>query len=291
MLSIRRLALAAAALAFSAPAFAQDTTSAATPDPAAPVEQATGGDSFTIGAGVATVPYYEGADTNRIIPAAAARGSISGFNFSTRGTRLYVDLVPTGPGPVVDFQLGPIAGVNLNRTGRNLDDARVEALGKLDTAIELGGFVGVGKTGVLTSDYDKLTLSVSYIHDVNHVYRSYVITPQIDYGTPLSRKIYIGLSANATYAGDGYADAYFGISPLGAARSGLRAYNPDKGWKSASVSALANLSLTGDLLHGLSLVGGVSYTRLKNDFARSPIVTVSGSANQFFAALGLAYTF
>lgn len=286
-----RLATAAAVLALIAtPAFAQDTSSAAGPPPGDPIE--TGGDSLTIGVGIASVPSYEGSDSNRVIPGGAVRGTYKGISFQTRGTKLFVDVIPSDSGPGYDFQLGPVVGVNLNRTSRkSIDDIAVERLGTVDTAIEVGGFVGIGKTGVITSDYDKLSVSVSYYHDVANAYDSYVITPQIDYGTPLSRKIFVGISANAAYAGGGYADTYFSVTPAGRARSGFAVYDADKGWKSYSLSGLANYSLTGDLLHGLSVVGGISYTRLLNDFADSPIVSVRGDRDQWFGAVGLAYTF
>lgn len=245
---------------------------------------------MTIGIGVASVPSYEGSDTNRFIPAAAARGSISGFNFSTRGTMLYVDLIRGAAGPVVDFQFGPVASLNLDRSS-GIDDARVAALGKRKVALELGGYAGVGKTGVLTSDYDNLNVSVSYVHDVTNIHDSYVITPEISYGTPLSRKAYVGVSANAVYAGRGYARTYFAIDAPGALRSGLPVFDARRGWKNYSFSALASYALTGDLLGGLSLVGGVSYSRLLNDFAASPVTRIAGDRNQWFGTVGLGYTF
>ncbi len=61
-----------------------------------------------------------------------------------------------------------------------------------------------------------------------------------------------------------------------------------KNWKA---SLLLNQSLTGDLLHGLSIFGSAGYSRLVGDFKRSPIVAQRGSANQWVVAAGLAYTF
>lgn len=280
------LLLGAAALA--TPAFAQDSNSAATPPVSPDVE--IGGDSITVGIGVATVPDYEGSNDNRIVPVPAARGSISGYSFSTRGPRLFVDLVKNEPGPTWDYQLGPVVSLNFNRVG-DVDDERVQLLGKKKVALELGGYIGIGKTGVLTSDYDKLSASVAYYHDVSNIHESYVITPQIDYGTPLSRKAYVGLSGSFSYVGSGYADTYFGVTAPQATRSGLTRYNPDAGWKNWSLSALGNYAITGDLLGGFSIVGGVSYSRLLGDFKRSPLVFTAGDRDQWFGAVGIAYTF
>lgn len=283
--------LAAAAAFVSLPALAQDTSSPAQPPQPMP-EIVTGGDSFTVALGVATVPSYEGSDKNRVIPAGLIRGSISGINFSTRGTKLFVDLVPNASGPGIDVQLGPVVGVNFDRTDRkNIKDRRVEALGERDTAIEVGGYAGIARTGVFTSDYDTLGASVAYTQDVNKAHKSYLITPQVDYGTPLSRKAYVGISASATYVGGEYADTYFSVTPAGSIASTLPTYNAGKGWKNYSLTAIATYSLTGDLLHGLSLVAGGSYSRLLNDFADSPVTRVAGDRDQLFGAIGLAYTF
>ena len=198
--------------------------------------------------------------------------------------------MPNDPGPTWDYQFGPVVSLNFNRTG-DPKNAQVDRLGRTKVALELGGYAGIGKTGVITSDYDKLSVSVVYVQDVSGIHDSFTITPQIDYGTPLSRKAFVGISASATYAGDGYADSYFGVTQLQANASGLRGFNPDADWKNWSLSAFAAYSLTGDLLHGLQLVGGVNYSRLVNDFGRSPIVSDVGSRNQWYYALGLGYSF
>ena len=276
------LPFAAAVAAISAaPALAQQATNG---------DAAAGGDSITVGGGVATVPSYEGSDKNRIVPLIAARGTISGYAFSTRGAKLYVDLIRNTPGPGIDLQAGPVIGLDFNRTG-SVDDPQVKALGKKKVALEVGGYLGIGRTGVITSDYDKLSVSVAYVHDVTGIHDSYVLTPEVDYGTPLSRRTYVGVSASASYAGRGYARTYFGVNPVGSAASGLPVFYAGKGWKNWSLSAFAVQSLSGDLTHGLALVGGVSYSRLLNDFAASPVTSIAGSRSQWFGAVGLAYTF
>ncbi len=172
-----------------------------------------------------------------------------------------------------------------------IKDAQVRALGKLDTAVEVGGFVGIGQTGVITSDYDNLSFRVAYLTDVGGAHGSHIITPSIEYGTPLSRQAYVGLSLSADIVGEGYADYYFSVAPAGSLASGLAAYDADGGFKSWSLSLAGAHALTGDLLGGVSLFAVGSYTRLRGDFAESPIVSTAGSANQWFAAVGLSYSF
>ncbi len=271
--------LAGALLLAAAPASAQEE---------APPAQ--GDNSITIGIGAGYVPTYEGSDDYRIIPAGIIRGKVAGHNFYTRGLQLYLDAIAEPDGPGLDLALGPVVGVRLNRTS-GIKDAQVRALGKLDTAVEVGGFVGIGQTGVITSDYDNLSFRVAYLTDVGGAHGSHIITPSIEYGTPLSRQAYVGLSLSADIVGEGYADYYFSVTPAGSLASGLAAYDADGGFKSWSLSLAGAHALTGDLLGGVSLFAVGSYTRLRGDFADSPIVSTAGSANQWFAAVGLSYSF
>lgn len=278
------------ALALAAPVAAQETT--AVPQPSVGADTDAVKEIVTVAAGVISVPSYEGSDNNNFIPFVQARGTIDGYFFATQGTQLYVDLIRNTPGPGIDFQLGPVVSVNLNRSRRKgIDDRQVEALGIRKVALELGGYVGIGKTGVITSPYDNISVNVAYVHDVTNIHDSYVVTPQINYNTPLSRKAYVSISASAAYAGNGYARSYFGVDAPGALRSGLPVFNARKGWKNYSVGALGNYSLTGDLLGGVSVIGNVSYSRLLNDFKDSPVTSIAGSRDQWYYALGLAYTF
>jgi outer membrane scaffolding protein for murein synthesis (MipA/OmpV family) len=275
----RWMIAAAASAAFASPALAQ--SDAALPDPN---DQS---DTFTIGAGVATIPDYEGSDDHKLIPAAAIRGRVNGISFSTRGTWLYVDLIRPGSG--IDFDAGPIIGARLNRTGKVKDDL-VDALPERKTAFELGGFAGVTLHG-LTNPYDALSFRVDVVKDMGSAHESTVITPTIEFGTPLSRRFYLDASLSGEWAGGGYADYYYSISPADALASGLPVYDADGGFKNWKLSLLANHSITGDLTHGFSLFGMASYGKLGGDFADSPIVEDRGSRSQTMAAIGLAYTF
>ena len=246
--------------------------------------------SFSIGAGVGVVPSYEGSDDYRIIPAGIVRGKVAGHNFFSRGLQFYFDLVPEGPGEKLDISVGPVAGLRVNRTS-SIKDVQVGALGKLNTAYEVGGFVGISKIGIITSEYDNLAFRLSYLTDVGNAHESHVITPAIEYGTPLSRYTFVGLGVSADFVGDAYASYYFDVSPAGAAVSGLRPFQADGGFKSWSISLAGSQAITGDLLGGLSLFAVGSYTRLQKDFRDSPIVSQAGSPNQWFGAIGLAYSF
>jgi outer membrane protein len=273
------LLLAAAAIA--TPALAQEV--APTPEAGTPK------DSITIGVGAAYIPRYEGSSDNEFTPVAAARGTISGITFALIGTSLYTDFVPETSGTGGKLVLGPVVHVTLNRTSnKRTRDFQIEALGEIDPAVEIGGQVGYSQTGVITSDYDTVSLTVGAVHDVSGVHDSYIVTPQFSYGTPLSKKIYVGLNVSADYVGGKYAQTYFGVTPGQSIASGLATYSPGDGFKDASASLGVNYALSGDLRHGLSVFAVGNYERLLGDFARSPVVN---DRSQFIGAAGLAFTF
>jgi outer membrane scaffolding protein for murein synthesis (MipA/OmpV family) len=280
-----------AAATFATPALAQNATTTTLPDAAAITEEADG-DSITIGAGGVYLPDYEGSNDYRFTAAPGAIGSVDGFSFTLAGNRLSVDLIPNRPGPGVDVQFGPIGLVNFNRSSiKGIDDPRIKALGELDTAIELGGYLGIGKTGVITSDYDRLSVSLSYRTDVNGAHGSGIWQSTINYLTPLSRKAAVGLFVSAEHVEDDYARYYFSVTPGQSLASGLPTYGARGGWKNYTVGALATVALTGDLLRGFKLVGGGTYARLLNDFGDSPVTRIAGRRSQWLGVVGLAYTF
>lgn len=273
------------------PAFAQSAPTATPPDIGG-VAADVAGDSITIGAGAVYLPDYEGSNDYRFTPAPGAIGSYKGYNFTLAGNRFSVDLIRERPGPGIDIQAGPIGVLNFNRSSlKNIDDGRVRALGKTGTAIELGGFVGIGKTGVVTSDYDRLSVSLSYRYDVNGVHKSGILQPTINYSTPLSRTAAVGLFASAEHVEDEYGERYFTVLPGQVQASALPAYRARGGWKNYTLGALGTVALTGDLFHGFKLVGGATYARLLNDFGDSPVTSVAGRRSQWLGVLGLGYTF
>ena len=285
-----RLALLLVPALFAAvPAVAQDKD---TPPPGGQATIDTSGDHVTVGIGGAYMPDYEGADHYGISAVPVAIGSVSGFNFQLIGNRFSADLIPNKPGPNWDLQAGPVVVLDLNRSLLSyIDDPRVRALGKRDRSLEVGGYLGLGKTGVVTSQYDQLSVSVSYRKGVTGAQRGAIWSPTISYLTPLSRKAAVGLFASAEHADRKYGQAYFDVDAAGSLASGLPQYATRGGWKSWTAGGFVTVSLTGDLLHGVKLVAGGSYKRMLNDFADSPIVSIAGNRNQWLGGAGIAYTF
>lgn len=276
---IRYLA-AAALVAASAPALAQ--TEAGLPDPN------DRSDTVTLAVGGAYVPDYEGSDDSEFTPFAAIRGRLSGFEFSTRGTYLYVDFARR-PASGVDFDIGPIVGVRRERV-KKVEDDIVRAFGKRKTAYEIGGFVGVSFHG-LTNPYDTLSVRVDAVHDIGSAHESTVVTPNLEFGTPLSRRTYVAASLSADFVSNKYADYYYANPAIVFGSFAIPASNPGGGMKNWRLGLLANQSITGDLTGGLSIFGAADYSRVVGDIGKSYFVDDRGSRSQWRFAAGLAYTF
>lgn len=271
------MVLGAVCLGFASPACAQADSDAATRD------------TVTIALGAITAPRYEGSDENSIGPAAAIRGTLSGIGFTTTGTGLSVDLVPPLSGTGWKLAFGPVGHVTANRSSlRTTRAPQVVALGKVKPAVELGAHVGLVRTGVVTSAYDSLDFDVAVMHDVTGIHAGTIVTPSVSYGTPLSRKAYVGVSVSADYVGSGYAQTYFGVDAAQSLRSGLPVTTPGDGFKDLNFGGVANLALTGDLRRGLSAFALGNYTKMLGAIGRSPVVR---DRSQLYGAIGLAYTF
>jgi outer membrane scaffolding protein for murein synthesis (MipA/OmpV family) len=251
-------------------------------------EQLQDRDMVTIGVGPALVPDYEGSDDYRIIPAGALRAKIGGVSVTTNGPNVHVDVIPKRGSFNIDA--GPIAGLRFDGRHRS-DDPVVKLLPRRKTAIEVGGFAGVSFKGVV-DPYDSLAFHVDVLHDIGNAHESTIISPNVSFSTPLSRKTYVSLAGGADFAGSRYARYYFGITEEDVLRTGgaIPEFSPDGGLKDLKASLLVNQSITGDLLGGFSVFGVGQYSRLAGDFKRSPIVSERGSASQWVAAAGLAYT-
>ncbi len=293
-MSVTRTALRSTVVAaltlVALPALAQTASVPAEPNPTP--DPALVGDTATVAIAAAYLPDYEGSDDYRLVPGPAAIGSFHNFAFQIIGNRASVDLIPNAGGPTWDVQAGPVGVINFNRTNNKaIDDRRVRALGERDTAFELGGYVGLGKTGVLTSPYDKLSASLSYRHDIGGVHKSGIWSPSVNYFTPLSLKAGVGLFASAERVDRGFARTYFDVDAAQSLASGLPQFRTRGGWKHWTAGIAGTYSLTGNLLKGWKAIGGVTYKKMLNDFGDTPVVSLAGSRSQWLAALGVGYTF
>lgn len=279
---MRRFFVLPIMLATCVPAFAQ-------PADQVPDDPVINRDRLTVGLAVAVSPSYEGSDNYRLSPGGFLQAEVSGFSFAARGTNLYVDLLREAPRSKIDFVAGPVIQLRLERNSRILD-AQVAALGKIKPALELGGYVGVGVSGLL-NPFDKLSFDVSYRADVSGIHNSALTSPTISYVTPLSRRTLALLAVSADHVGRKYGQTYFDV-PNTVNASGLAPYAVQgAGWKSAGGNLLLVQSLGPDIRKGWSVFALGGYSKILGQYARSPIVADAGSSNQFIGFAGLAYSF
>ena len=281
----RRAVLYSLGLGLSSPLMAQE-------DPASvPVERSVfDGDYLTAGLGVAVGPSYEGSDDYTISPLPVILGSIGGIDFQPRGPGIALDFIPDKKGAKVDFIFGPVVRARFDRQN-SIKDPVVRSLGKLDFAVEVGPFAGIQVNRVL-NPYDSLTAQVDLRWDVAGAHDGMVVFPSVTYFTPLSRSVVTSLAVSGEYVDDDYADYYFSISPTGSAASGLPTFTATSGWKNVGATMLTAVDLDGDVTNGgWGLIFLGSYSRMLGDPKRSPVTSIRGSANQFFAAVGVGYTF
>jgi outer membrane scaffolding protein for murein synthesis (MipA/OmpV family) len=273
------LAIALGAALAATPALAQD----------AAANSVYSGDYLMVGAGGLYGPSYEGSDDYRIDPVPVIQGRLLGVGINAKPGGLALDFI-NDSGNKVTFALGPSARLRSNRAV-HIKDPVVAQLGTLRRAIEIGVAGGVSFNRVL-NPYDTLSFSVDARWDINGAHRGMAIDPAVSYLTPLSKGIAVLVGADAEWADDKFMDYYFSVSPAGSAASGLPAFQAKGGWRKLGGSALIGFDLDGDLTNGgLAVAAFGSYSRLLNDAARSPIVAIRGSRDQWIGGLGLGFVF
>jgi len=280
-----RTALFSLGLGMSSPLLAQDAPEAM------PVEQSVfDGDYLTAGIGVAAGPSYEGSDNYTISPLPVILGSFRGVDFQPRGPGVAFDVIPDQKGAKVDFIFGPVVRARFDRQN-SIKDPVVRSLGKLDVAVEIGPVAGIQVNRVL-NPYDSLTAQVDMRWDVAGAHDGMVVYPSLTYFTPLSRGVASSLTISAEHVDDDYADYYYSISPAGSVASGLPTFAAGGGWKNVGATMLTGIDLDGDITNGgFSLIFLGSYSRMLGDPKRSPVTSIRGSADQWFGAVGVGYTF
>jgi MipA family protein len=258
---------AAAVLLASAPALAQDIGAPTPPDD---------GDRFTvtIGGGVQVSPKYPGADTYRVSP-------------------LPIGGLRRAGAPIPSFAPDDSIGFKL--------------FGESDTGFSFGPaarLIGKRKPSDVGADVDRVGFTVEA-----GAFAQYMVTPNIrvrvegrkgigghkgwvgNVGADLvlrDENTYIfSLGPRARFGDNRFTDAYFGVNPAAATRTGLAAYNPGSGLY--SVGAITGLTYRLGPNWGLQLRAG--YDRLIDDAGRSPIVRTLGSRDQFQGGGGLFFEF
>jgi outer membrane protein len=232
------------------------------------------GTQVQLGLGAGVAPDYEGSDEYRAVPLLYARVDwASGmFVYLEAGSGLRVNLVPSP-----NWRLGPVLKYIPARD--NVEDKRVDKLEDVDAAVMLGGFAGY--------DLGRWSTFVQLVQDVSGSNDGYVATLGVSYGIPVNDQLLVGFSATTNYASGDYMSTYFGIDAADSARSGLKTYNANAGFKDVGGGVLVQYWGWGNI--GLRFRMG--YVLLVGDAADSPVVKDVGDENQVFGGLMVTYRF
>lgn len=229
--------------------------------------------------GVGVLPDYTGSDnyTAGVAPAGLVKFGDSERYVRLIATELYFNALDNK-----NWSFGPVLNYRVGRS--DVQDSVVDRMHSIDGTIEAGAFLGWSWLGV-DDPRHRLNLSVELLHDVTGEYDGFVGSVSARYFEPVSRALTLSLGVASTYGSENYMETYFGVSSGDSARSGLSKFNADGGVRDVRISPMAILSLSPNW----HIAGGVIYSRLLGDAEDSPVVDKRGSANQFFAGLGVAY--
>ncbi|PTQ13280.1 structural protein MipA [Sphingomonas oleivorans] len=234
--------------------------------------------SGLVALGPGATPEYEGADSYRLIPFAIADVRREGIAFQMRGLRARLAL---GSGGLV---AGPVVNMRLSRD----DDVggSVSRMAKIDSAVELGGFVGY-RFGGDARGQGEVQLDLTDLFDASDTHDGFLLVASASYAALRADRFSLSVDAQTTYGDKKYTRTYFGVTPADSAASGLAAYRPGASLRDVGVGG--TLGYRFDDHWGL--LGRLSYTLLVGDAADSPVVRDAGSRHQGQAGLALSYRF
>lgn len=173
------------------------------------------------------------------------------------------------------FNAGVGIGADFGRD--DSDDDRLRGLGDIDATAE----------GRLFAEYTPGAASakIVFAQDLADGHEGYTVEADAGYRFVLPEtRTFIRPSVGTTYASEDYMDSYFGVDAGQSARSGLRAFDSDAGFKDVNAGVFVSQKLS----EHWSVNGLAQYSRLLGDAADSPIVE---DENQFQTGVFVAYTF
>jgi outer membrane protein len=181
------------------------------------------------------------------------------------------------------LKTGPTGVYRLGR--RDVDDPVVAELPEIDASLDLGWTVGAEFVDPGNAAR-RMRADASFRYDVTGAHGGYVLGASASGWTPTPFFLLGGFAA-VTWGSDEYMDTYFGVSPSGAAASGLPTFNASAGTRDIAAGLVAIVPVNDRLLAG----AGILYSRLLDDAADSPIVDLRGDRDQVIYGVGVAWAF
>ena len=214
------------------------------------------GDSLVLGAGVAYVPEYAGADKNRVVglPFLERTFDNGAFISTMRGAGFQTTLQGVNLSAALTYG----GGRKDHKSTFSGSDA-LKGMGDIDGAAQavLGVSYNLGKVG----------LSLSTTQNLGH--RENGATYTLGASMPLytSASDQIGFKTSAVYGDNKHAQTYFGVTATQSLYSGYKAYTAKSGFENVS----AGVSWNHVIDKTWSVQTAVGVTRLLSDAADSPL--------------------
>lgn len=272
-----RITLASLAFAsvLAVPAYAADLPAPPPMEPAPAPVAVQSGWIVTVGAKILVQPSYPGSSDYSVwpLPTLSFRDPNSPEVWGSPDDSFSIAVISTQW-----IRVGFVGAFESDRDKH--DDRKLKGLKPIDWAFEAGGFVEVwpvewlrGRVEVRKSFFG----GDGFIADLglDGVFRydpwTFAVGPRV------------------SFASEEYMRTYFGITSKEANKSKFfnKPYRPDGGIKSAGVAA----SITYDFSETWSATVFGGWNKLLGDAEKSPIVRKIGDDNQFFAGIGVSYSF
>ncbi|MEE9122287.1 MAG: MipA/OmpV family protein [Syntrophobacteria bacterium] len=228
--------------------------------------------SSEVGIGLGLAPDYEGSEDYGFVPALYARTVWASGQY----VQLLANDIRGNVLPSDTWSFGPM--LEYIRSRADVDNSRVDDMQNVDASVMLGVFGGV--------KIDRWSSSIELRADVADS-NGFLATLNGGYDLPINEQLRLGFGAFATYADGDYMNTYFSVDSGDAARSGLKKYDADSGFKDVGLDLKANYKFD----ENWGLMGLVRYTRLVGDAEDSPVVDDEGNENQFLVGVLVKYSF
>jgi outer membrane scaffolding protein for murein synthesis (MipA/OmpV family) len=229
---------------------------------------------FTVGAGIAIVPDYEGSDYYEAAPLLHLRvawGNGRYFNFT--GNEAQFNVMKDSK-----FSFGPMMRIRAKRDD-DVEDSQVSRMEEVDTSVELGGFIAY-------SLWENFEIGANLVQDIADGHDGYLVGLHVGYKVHKDKTM-VALKAFTTYVNNDYMESYFSVNYWNIGSAQLPLYDADDSFKDVGLTCIINYQFTDKW----GATGVLGYTRLVGDAGDSPVVDDRGDANQFMGGIMATYKF
>ena len=216
-------------------------------------------------------------------------GAAPFFRWTFSGSQRYLQLLITELSFNVinhpNFALGPVLNYRFGRDD-DVDDDVVAEMEEIEDTVEAGAFASYTWKLDPNNPRHRFILGGEFLADIGGEYDGWTAMASARYWIPVSRPIDLLFGVGVNYGSSDYMDTYFGVSTADAARTGLRHFEADSGFRdvNATFAGVFHFSETWHLGVGFKYLG------LMSDASDSPIVDDRGESNQWVYGLGVAYS-